>query len=271
MSLSRLRSDLMRTLRTTAADGELARAQAHREELRAYPTVLSVLLEMQDQSPERYPQRDLLTRVLVAEAQASQPAVWTSALVVAYLPMLIRLRGRLVSDTIARSDLDQIVLEAFIEVVARFPLEKRRDRTAMRLRQETQRAVFKALAADRKEHAELRRLVDDVTRAPDLELLRPSEPEVLSEEDRGELERALRQHLYASGDAAVCDLVCRTTLGGERLVSYVRRLHPTASEGELRRVYNRLKRRRERALARVRRSIEGRRGAAEPERALEAA
>lgn len=256
MSLSRVRSDLMRALRSAAASVAFEGALDRHESLRAYPTITSVLVEMQNQSPELYPQRDLLTRVFVAEAQSTKQDAWISALLAAYLPMLIRLRGRLVCDTIARPDLDQIVLEAFMQVVASFPLEKRRDRTAMRLRQETQRAVFKILARDRKEHVELRLFVDEVRRAPDLDLMSSGEPEEVSDEERAELKSALRRELCESGDGGLFDLVCRTTIGGERLVDYVRRHQPNASEAELKQLYNRLKRRRERALTRVRRRIE---------------
>ena len=71
-------------------------------------------------------------------------------LLLAYYPMLSRLRHRIYGDSISRCDLDQIVITTFLSVVADFPLAEKPDRIAMHLRQRTQRRVFRTLREDQR-------------------------------------------------------------------------------------------------------------------------
>ena len=64
---------------------------------------------MADDREHTYPERDGLTRALLSEHRASGEALWASVLLVAYYPMLSRLRHRLVSDAVPRDDPETLV------------------------------------------------------------------------------------------------------------------------------------------------------------------
>ncbi len=258
MCLSRLRPGLVRSLWGIPAHATFMDATTRHPELEEYTTLGCMLLELQDTSEKTYPRRDLLTRIFVEEAQRTKHSAWTSALIVAYLPMLRRLRSRLVSPTISRDDLDQLVIESFLVVIATFPLAKRIDRAPMYLRQDTQRAVFRSLRLDQRATEDMRQMLAELGDEPEVDPLRLSASNTdLDDEEKGELEHVLRGHLEReSTEASVVELVCRTTIGGESVAALVRTDHPQANEPEQYRLYNRLKRRRERALTRVRRRLE---------------
>lgn len=114
--------------------------------LAADPSILAVLAVLADASEATYPERDALTRALLAEQQRAPSKLWSAALLLAYAPMLTRLRRRLLSSAVDRDELDLLVIEAFLEAAQGYPLEHRRPgHTALYLRQDTQRAVFKLL------------------------------------------------------------------------------------------------------------------------------
>jgi hypothetical protein len=206
----------------------------------------AVLAVMGNEAEAMYPVREALTAAMLAEHQGTGDSLWSSALLLAYYPMLNRLRGRLVSARTLRVDLDQVVVTAFLSAVKEVPLHL--NRLPMRLRQRTERAVFSFLRKEWAEHkpaaggAELaefgsesimqRRLPPMDEFMLDLSLL---------------LERALRQG-FALDEL---ELIERTVLRGELLRTYVERVVPDDEE-ERRRTYQRLKRRRSRTIKRLR-------------------
>ena len=80
--------------------------------------------------------------------------MWASLLLGAFKPMLVRLRGRLVSDTVPGDELDQLVVTAFLAALTEVPLM---DRLPMRLRQRTERQVFAFLRKEREQRHRHRR------------------------------------------------------------------------------------------------------------------
>jgi hypothetical protein len=258
MCLSSLRPGLVLSLRTASAVAAFIEGASRQPSLESSPSLDAPLFEMQDQSEKTYPRRDELTRAFIAESQRTRHPVWATALTIAYLPMLRRLRSRLVSDTQQRGDLDQLVLESFLVAIANFRLEKRRDRAPMYLRQDTQRAVFRALRLDQRATVEMRRMLDELGDEPEADPVRMSASgDEVDEADVRELHSMLGRHLSAlDATEDVAELVRRTTLGRENLAAFVRELAPGADEAEHYRLYNRLKRRRELALKRVRVRLE---------------
>lgn len=258
MCLSSLRPGLVLSLRSASAFAAFVDGASRHASIESSPSFDGLLLEMQDTSERTYPRRDELTRTFISESQRTRHPAWAAALTLAYLPMLRRLASRLVSDTQQRGDLEQLVLESFLVAVARFPLEKRRDRAPMYLRQDTQRAVFRALKLDQRAALEMRRMLDELGDEPELDPVRLSASgDEVDEDEQRELAAMLRRHLDeldATDDVA--ELVRRTTLGRENLAALVRELAPHADEAERYRLYNRLKRRRELALKRVRVRLE---------------
>ena len=97
-------------------------AKARHRCLARHATVLSALAVMGEESPAGWVEREALTRALIEEHQATSLPFWASALLVAYYPMLSRLRHRIWGDALDRDDLDQLVVSCFLQVVAAFPL-----------------------------------------------------------------------------------------------------------------------------------------------------
>jgi len=237
--------------------------EAARQESDAFEphhTIASVLGTLADERREAYPHREALTRALIAEQQRAPCSFWAATLLLAYYPMLSRLRHRIYGDTLPGPDLDQIVITTFLTVVAEFPLDEKRDRTAMRLKQRTQRGVFRILREDQR-HQNLVRLTDleriEVTDEAgwpggrDKPRSGPRNPK-----DAADAVSLLLEHAGDLLDGECFDLVTATLICGRRIPGYVRRLAPRLEGDERRRLYQRIKRRHSRALARLRPVLE---------------
>lgn len=223
-------------------------AAAVRQPLLAdHANMTAVLNALDDERAETYPQRDALTRALVAEHQHSNDSVWSAALVVAYFPMLCRLRNRIVCDAIPRDELDQVVLTAFLSAVNDLNDRERSDRIALRLRQRTERQVF-AFLRDEREH----QLPADIGERDQLEAeLR----ELHRESPTNDAAFALSRVFEKAAAAGLSDHALESLTGPiaqrEQLSQIVARNGP--ADGVSRnRLYQRLKRRHSRALKRLR-------------------
>ncbi len=241
-----LRNDLER-LRKDAVSARHQRAfeagRAKQPVLAAHSSAASVLATLDDEAEGTYPAREALMRALILEHRASGAPVWSTLLLGAFKPMLVRLRNRLVSDTVPGDELDQLVITAFLGALSEIPVT---DRLPMRLRQRTERQVFAFLRKEREQrHPDI-----DVETLEDVE---PDEPTV-SEPTDAELydlalllQRAIAEGISTSG----LDVVEATVLRRELLRAYVDRIAP--GEGVDRdRLYQRLKRQRSRAMQRLR-------------------
>lgn len=222
--------------------------RAQQAVLAEYPDVAGVLAALADDREETYPRRDALTRALLLRHRANRQALWASMLLVAYYPMLSRLRYRLVSDTVPRDELDQVVLAAFLAAAGEMPLGDEVDRLAMRLRQRTERQVFAYLRKER----ELGPAVEDAEElaedgADGLQAPRPPG----SEEELLDLALLLERAEQEGVPKASLEVVAATVLRRQRLRDYVERMAPR-DEVERERLYQRLKRQRTRVLRRLR-------------------
>lgn len=223
------------------------KARSRHSALAAFESIAAVFKAFADDRAESYPERETLTRALLLESRASDDTIWVSILLVAYYPMLSRLRYRLVSNHLARDELDQLVLAAFVEVLRNVPLDEGTDRLAMRLRQGTQRLVFAAL---RKEHEEQHfpLMPDEVVS------LRAEDPFSTAHEQghsRLDLAMLLKLAVEAGIPKSTLEVISATMLRRELLRNYVERIGP-ADDRERERLYQRLKRQRTRTLVRLR-------------------
>ena len=142
MGLKDLTSALFQEVKSAGNTRRFEQAKARHAALAAYDTLAQLVLALDLSSGVDYGQRDAITRALIAEQQREPHPAWSSALLLAYYPMLSHLRHRVQGDALDGDDLEQTVVSTFLEQIARYPLEYRRDRTCMYLRQETTRAVF---------------------------------------------------------------------------------------------------------------------------------
>ena len=246
---SSLRDEVMSAKHVRTYDAAREREPA----LAAHAGVLSVLAVLGDETDRRYGEREALTRALVREHQRAAESFWSAALILAYTPMLFRLRGRICGDAFGRDDLDQMVVMAFLEAVAAFPLAARPTRVAMYLRQDTQRAVFRRICAEQTARQRLGALTDLAERDPHFEVFTANTADdQLDEEERAELTALLLSLGGHQVPSARLDAVAATHVGGESLREYVARTHPGLDEAALETAYQRVKRERLRTLAKLR-------------------
>lgn len=230
-----------------------AAARAQRPAFARHATLESVLAALADVREETYPQREALTRALLAEMQASSSPAWTAALAAAYAPMLNRLRRRILGNAVPREDLDQLVLATFLSVARGFPLSRWREWTAARLRQQTAREVFRYLRKERAEQHDTYTQTQLAEWLPDARHATPVESPRRPSVRRSFVKRdAVLVHLArASLPRSDVDVLMATVVRREKLRAYVSRLvEGDAAEAE--RTYQRLKRQRTRLLQRLR-------------------
>jgi hypothetical protein len=242
-TIERLRRDVLSAPRRIFDE-----ARARHAALAAYADVASVLRALAEDDEHTYPAREALTRALVAEHHASGSSLWASVLLVAYFPMLSRLRYRLVSDAVPRDELDQVVVTAFLSAVSELPEHERIDRIAMRLRQRTERQVFACL---RKERGEGSTLLDDEELAMACHEARSENHPDHSDDELFDLSLLLDRAAKEGVAPAGLDVVAATVLKREQLREYVERVGPS-DEAERERTYQRMKRQRSRAMKRLR-------------------
>jgi hypothetical protein len=182
--------------------------------------------------------RERIIAALVDENTASPAPVWQSLLVVAFEPMLLKLRAKIGTPrdnkTIA-DELDQRVLAAFLDTLratrpGRF--------TAMAIAWGTEPRVFAA-------HDGTREKVDY---DEDVE----ADPHPIATADvKIELDELLDRIEARHGDEVVRAIVA-TEIGGESLLEYVTRVHADLAPAHRARSYDRLARARNDALDHVR-------------------
>ena len=204
----------------------------------------------------------------MAEYRESKKSCWLAAILVAYAPMVRRLRRGCCGNDIPPDELDQLMITELIDTIDTCPLDRRW--LCMELCRCTRRRVFKYLNMERA----MRRLVCSV--APDQLAYDEATEAMLMASDSAESvhgsaaaaigrdpeERAiciayLRDRAGDALDSEKLDLVIATRIDGERLTRYVARHYPASSNTERRRVYQRIKRRHSRAMAKLRKVFAG--------------
>jgi hypothetical protein len=143
MRLGRTKRSLRDGLETRQNRSLFESARARHPALAEHTSVAEVLAVLADGSQRRYREKDAIAQALVEEQQARPDPFWSAVLVVAFTPMLLHLRGRVMGEVLADAELDQLVVASFLESVDRIPLDQRSNRICLRLRQATERRVFR--------------------------------------------------------------------------------------------------------------------------------
>lgn len=206
-----------------------------------------------------YEEKEALTRAMLRELQERPGSFWSAALLVAYYPMLSRLRHGIRGDAILGDDLDQLVVTSFLTVARDYPLDAALDRTAMRLRQRTRRQVFRVLCTEQDERELFRYAPPDVEERDQVRWpeAKPSgEPPPRNPIDTADAVALLVEHAGDQLDGETFDLVTATLICGRRIGAYLDGAIPDLEGRERTRVYQRIKRRHSRALARIRPALE---------------
>lgn len=235
--------------------------RVHYADLGTYPTAEALLTLFADADESRYPEKERITRILLLEyvVTAEPHPLWSALLVLAYFPMLKRLRDRVRGMAADDGfDADQMALEAFLDMLENDPVEEKPDRIALHMRQATERRLFAQLR--KWQRANAKRLPLDERKfergelGEDLQPGDPDEPrhvELPTPARMQHYERAMHRLFDAHVGKTDLDLVLATLFRGEDLWDHVDCQRP-ASTGERIKVYERLKRQRTRTLGRLR-------------------
>ena len=258
---------LLREVRAPRNQSRFEQARGRHPALASHDTVMSVLGVLADRAKSSHERKDAITRALVEEQQADPQPFWLAILLLAFAPMLQRLRSRVAEcRALARTEVAQVVTTCFLDAVETLPTHRRQERLCLRLRQNTERLVFQALNREEQtqraeEAAEPEDIDWHVSRhRPDSCLTywpdgRPGPPMPL---EPWEVERQVRffeHHTRQVLNADERSLLVTTFIHGVRLPDYVLRHYPDLSAAERNRVYEKIKRRHSRALARLRREL----------------
>lgn len=224
----------------------------------------SVMAALSNRTPNRYREKEAVTRALIVEAQAGNHRLWSAILVLAYLPMLMRLSGRIRSDVPEKGERDQLVVTSFLEAIRTI----RRDRTwlCLSIRRITERCVWQHLGRERKMHRficsvdpdDLRRLEaaavagDLLGDGPWAEIRPTAGTRGLEADEREAAIAYLHTHAGHVLDPEEVAIVTTTAIDGERLTGYIERLYPYLDQLARQHQYQRLKRRHSRAMAKLR-------------------
>ena len=227
--------------------------------LSEHHAIFSVMGVLATEGALRYAEKDALTIALISEQQRRPSSFWSSVLLVAYYPMLSRLRHRIFGDAFPAEDLDQLVIESFLSVVAGYPVGSVQDRTALRLRQQTEKLVFRAVC-DEQDRQELFRPIpneslEDIEHDEWPEGKKSSVPEYLHPSDAAEAVSLLVEHVGPMLDGATFDMMTATLVCGQRIGGYLEAVFPQMPADERRRTYQRIKRRHSRTLKRIRSAL----------------
>lgn len=243
----RIRTAIARDLRSSKTASLFEVARQSNPVLEPYPSIAAVLTAMDDDSQKSYVQREALTRALIKEHQAHRGPPWASMLLVAYYPMMSRVRAEAHRNAFDRDDLDQLVITFFLDAIRWFPLSRIPDKTAMRLKNMTRDRVIREITRERRKRRESIALVDVALMSDGFNPFAES-VSAESELDLKLMAADLRELVAGRVEEKNIDLVVSTLVYGERLRDYIRRTRCLTTETQLNRTYQRLKKRRTRAL-----------------------
>lgn len=260
-ALHEMRSALLRELQEPRSQLTFDNARARSALLRAHRTPLSLLGVLRRSSRANWADKDKLTHALLQEYSRHPDSLWTALLIVAYLPMLARLRRRIRASRQLSGELDLIIVEAFSQVVANYYPQRWRSYACVRLRQQTARAVFREIRQETKREALC--VGSDVTDLvgeplPAWSHLPPHSWSEMNVHERSQLLDWLRKHAANLIGRSKLELVISTVLLGEDLRAYVARTRPALPPEPATREYARLKRERSRTLSSLKTALQTR-------------
>lgn len=244
-----------RDLGSRSAQRAFEHARTQHAEMRCYRTVASLLEVLMDRDPACQPEKELLMRALLRAAQQGpRPLFGKTVLVHVFLPSLRALRRRYPAPTQRPEDVDGLLWSSFFEVIAHYPLDRRRSMAAG-LVLDTRKLYRKRLLAEE----ERARAFQEMCRAlgqlpPELRAsgdISETGPLLqLDAIDRREMRAALCRCPQLSPEDA--DLLWQTDVCGQRLLDYLRaRGLDGADPAECERAHERLRRRKTRAKQRL--------------------
>lgn len=139
----RLRADVMsaQSVRT------LSDARSTCELLSPFEDAEALIAAIRDRRKAHEQERDRLTRAVIDLHREGPSRFWSSVMVVAYYPLLRRIRSKLAGGQLTSDDLDQLVIIGFLTTLSTAKLELYRH-ISIGLDQRTRRYVYNALGRE---------------------------------------------------------------------------------------------------------------------------
>jgi len=214
-----LEKDLSRNLPRNRTS--FAETRARRRELTPYETIADIRRALDASSSLSVGARRALVAALVEESQKGVSTIWSSLLVIAFAPMMHRLRQR--TGPRIDPDLDSEILVAFLGAVRSV---RPGPYTALNLRWATEKDVLRGRRASRR-LGTLAPFDEDIHSSP-----------VFHETESGRTFAEVLRVLEAEGSAEILDVLIATRGRDESLSAYVARTCPNPRERKSR--YERL-------------------------------
>jgi hypothetical protein len=240
MSLVKTFEETRKSLAWTRATKAYAEGRARQGVLAPYDSVLAVLRAAAATSSLTTEGRDALLVGVLTELRSTKHSLWLSVLVLAFEPLIVRVRSRLGPQRPGRpqsDDLDQRVFLAFLEAAHALRVESH---AARMLRLAFQRRVFGDKSAE--VEPEMAEFVDDTYCAD------PFGVGVAEKAAALEVVRIIE----AAGGEELRDVMLATRANDETLRAYVERAYAERSAAERESAYYRLVTTRKRAESQLR-------------------
>ena len=240
--------DRLRCELAAASGASFERARDRRRELVPFAGILDVLEALEARSNTSDEQRHAIVAELVREHRATKSPVWSKALLVAFYPAMQALRARLALGSVGLEEIDQVIVTGFLNAVAALPEKALGHFAAFRICRRMERYVFRFLARERGFRCLTTSPIEEDSYVVPHVVGDGPDPTAY---DRVALGFLLRRASKEGVSPSTLALIEATALEGTSLRTYVRQLEPGDADAR-KRLYERLKRRRSRALRRLR-------------------
>jgi hypothetical protein len=247
------RARLIRALEDRETERMFAAARPRHDILAPYSTLLAALDDVLGLDGAYGRRRDIATtdallRALLGEQRDHPHRVWTTALTAAFFPAITNLRRRVVSSEHDDDDRRDLVLEAWLEAIARVARVSDRDRLAMRLVQEMERHAFRVVRVACRQRKLVRSLGAVARDTHAIEPFAHGRAEAVPH--AGDLLVEIREVTARAHDGDDRELA-RKLDAAAPLTERMRLLYPDLAAEDREQMYQRVKRRGTRAMARA--------------------
>ena len=264
MSFTRLQHRLTLELTTPYSQKLFDAAKDKYPAFADYDSPMRVIYKLHKVAMHLWTEKAALVCALIDAHRTSDNPYWSSFLLLAFLPMLRRLSAR-IGTYPNRDELDQMIICAFFESIGELTQEEIADRACLRIRQKTMRRVYRLLKIESnyqqkvclgRLNALLQASAEQLEEAPvQLEWpeYAPTEKEApISEEEAEHLIWFLRNICEQQFNRDQLVTVVARYICNFKLIDLVRKDYPDLSEPEVKHIYQRIKRRHNRTMTKMR-------------------
>ncbi len=251
MDLNTINNSLTMTIASPSTQRAFKQMRARDIRLRQFERPEDLLRFLRRRDAKRAAARSRVTAALIAAAQDNDDSVALSILLKAFLPGLLRVCGHLQSRSVLTKDeIDALLLESFFNRVHSFDLTKLGHYAALNLIRGTQKSAWRRLRKEQRYHKGKHQLSRGFRQVTEEAPLSPEEQ--LIELQTPPLDAPGRFKELVKDESKADILIMLETYGaGCPLSDWLRRHQSEQDAVMFRREYERLRRRRSRAVERI--------------------